>query len=285
MPIRNCCNNTAPTAPCIINQTGIHCIQLLTGPTGPAGRSGVDGCTGATGCTGPTGMAGLMGPTGATGPKGDKGERGEQGPQGEQGLKGDTSEKGEKGDKGDKGDQGPQGEVGPQGEKGETGAVGATGPKGDKGEKGDKGVSGEKGDKGDTGEKGQISNQNATILHMASQGITSGTPFLLSTILTNNGLVLGGDFITVPATGTYIVTFYVNKATSAAGTDSIAVAIDGTIVRYTSQPLSENATSSGFFVMNLDEGNTVSLIPVVLNATKIEANGGPSVCLTVIKID
>ena len=209
------------------------------------------GATGATGCTGATGATGLNGATG---------------PQGERGLQGERGEKGDKGEQGERGTDGLRGATGPQGEKGATGATGergATGPKGD---------------------AGLSPNQNATILSMASQDLVIGTPITMSTILTNNGLILGGDSITVPATGTYIVTFYVNRATSAAGTDGIAIAIDGQINSYTSRPLSEESTSSGYFVMNLDEGNAISLVPVIINAKKINASGGSSATLTVIRI-
>lgn len=198
-----------------------------------------------------------------TGPTGPKGDTGCTGPAGIRGLDGSRGEKGEKGECGEKGEKGDPGE---KGEKGDTGPMGPAGPT------------------GPIGPTGVISNQNATILNMASQSITTGEPISMLTILTNNGLVLGGTFITVPSTGTYLVTYYVNRATGAAGTDSIAIAIDGTRERYTARPLSEESTSSGQFVMNLEEGNAVSLVPVVINNVKLEANGGPSATLTVIKL-
>lgn len=191
------------------------------------------------------GGMGPTGPTGATGPTGPQGERGEQGLQGVEGP------------------QGPQGEPGLRGEIGPTGPTGPTGPQ---------------------GATITAPNQNATILHMASQDITTGQPILLSTIMTNNGLVLGGSHITVPATGTYLVTFYVNRADSAGGTDGISIAIDDKVVQQTSRPLSEASTSSGQFVMNLDEGNQVSIVPVVINTKKIIANGGCSATLTVVRL-
>ena len=182
------------------------------------------------------------------------------------------------------------GPTGATGCTGPTGAVGEIGPKGDKGDTGETGPQGPKGDKGETGEKGEkgddgkVSNQNATILSMAGQDLSSGTPLTMSTILTNNGLVGTGSSIVIPATGTYFVSYYVNRATGGAGTDSIAIAIDGTRDINTARPLSEDSTSSGHFVLNLYEGNDVSLIPVVLNATKIVGNGGSSVTLTVIRL-
>ncbi len=185
------------------------------------------------------------------------------------------------------GPTGAAGEIGPKGDKGDTGETGPQGPKGDKGEtgeKGEKGDQGERGKKGEKGDDGKVSNQNATILSMAGQDLSSGTPLTMSTILTNNGLVVTGSSIVIPATGTYFVSYYVNRATGGAGTDSIAIAIDGTRDINTARPLSEDSTSSGHFVLNLYEGNDVSLIPVVLNATKIVGNGGSSATLTVIRL-
>ncbi len=232
---------------------GYKLFQKVEGPMGP---------TGPMGPMGPTGLNGI----GITGPKGDKGDVGLIGPQGEKGETGPIGPAGLKGDKGDKGDTGPAGE---KGNKGDTGAVGEKG---------------EKGEKGDKGDVGTTYNQNATILNMASQQLTLGTPLTLSTILTNNGLIVSGTAITVPATGTYIVAFYINRSNGAAGTDGVAIAIDDKVDSYTSRPLSDDSTSSGYFVMNLDEGNAISIVPVIINATRINASGGPSATLTVIRI-
>ena len=200
---------------------------------------------------------------------------------GEQGEKGDKGEKGEQGIKGEKGDAGLNGATGPIGPKGDKGEQGEQGEQGEKGEKGEQGAKGEKGDKGDAG---TLSNLNATILNMASQSVVTGTPILMLKTLTNNGLKVNDTSIGVTEAGTYLVTYYVNRATSAAGTDSISLAINGTINTNTARPLSEASTSSGQFVFNLNENDAISLIPVVINATKLEANGGPCATLTVIKI-
>lgn len=236
---------------------------LFRGATGATGSTGAVGPQGERGEIGPKGATGATGLTGATGPKGDTGPRGDIGPQGEPG---------ERGEKGDAGEKGPQGEIGPKGDTGE------------RGEKGETGADGKQGATGPQGEPGVISNQNATILSMAGQDLVIGNPITMSTILTNNGLIIGGTSITVPVTGTYIVTFYVNRASSAAGTDGISIAIDGKTIAYTSRPLSEESTSSGYFVMNLDEGNAISLVPVIINAKRLEASGGASATLTVIRI-
>lgn len=221
-----------------------------TGPTGPTGPQGEAGAStfGEMGPTGPTGAIGPKGETGATGPKGETGATGEVGP------------------------TGPKGEKGEAGERGATGEIGPTGPKGDAGEI------------GPTGPAGAGINQNATILNMAAQDIKNAQAIVLSTILTNNGMTVSGTGITVPRDGTYFVAFYINRAENAAGTDGISIAIDGVIDNDTSRPLSTASTSSGQFVFNLKAGNMLTLVPTVVNATGLEANGGPCATLTVMRM-
>lgn len=192
------------------------------------------------------------------------------------------------------GERGPTGPTGPRGEAvveiGPTGPTGATGEKGERGEQGPKGDTGERGvagmigPTGPTGPAGTSLNQNATILNMAGQDITNGTPIVMSTILTNNSMTVSGTGITVPADGTYFVAFYVNRAENAAGTDGISLAIDGVIDNDTSRPLSTASTSSGQFMFNLKAGNRLTLVPTIVNATGIDANGGPCATLTVMRM-
>lgn len=255
MPKTNFCNSQSNDDwKQYIENSNSNIMQYVTGPMGPTGPAG------ATGATGPTGAQGLIGETGP------KGATGATGLPGANGLNGATGAVGPQGATGAKGDTGPQGEIGPQGPTGPKGEMGVQGPIGPR------------------GEDGQISNQNATIYSMAGQDLTSGNPLTLSSIKTNNGLIVGGTTITVPATGTYVVSYCMNKATNAAGTDSVSIAIDGTMDRTTSRPLSDSSTTCGHFVMNLDEGNALSLVPVVINATRLEGSGGPCATLTVIRI-
>lgn len=252
MPKTNFCNSQSNDDwKQYIENSNSNIMQYITGPMGPTGPAGATGATGLPGANGLNGATGAVGPQGVTGPQGAKGAKGDTGPQGATGAKGET---------------GPQGEIGPQGPTGPKGEMGVQGPIGPR------------------GEDGQISNQNATIYSMAGQDLTSGNPLTLSSIKTNNGLIVGGTTITVPATGTYIVSYCMNKATNAAGTDSVSIAIDGTMDRTTSRPLSDSSTTCGHFVMNLDEGNALSLVPVVINATRLEGSGGPCATLTVIRI-
>lgn len=211
-----------------------------------------------------TWIAGERGATGPTGPMGPTGPRGEA--VFEIGPTGPT---------------GPTGAAGATGEKGDTGSIGPTGPTGPKGETGERGAAGEV---GPTGPAGTSLNQNATILNMAGQDITNGTPIVMTTILTNNSMTVSGTGITVPADGTYFVAFYVNRAENAAGTDGISLAIDGVIDNDTSRPLSTASTSSGQFMFNLKAGNLLTLVPTIVNATGIDANGGPCATLTVMRM-
>lgn len=248
----NNCNNNA--------QNGCNCAQCLFGPTGPTGPQGV---AGPTGPTGPTGSAGATGLQGLIGPAGPTGSVGATGPTGPQGIIGET---------GPQGPIGLTGEIGPTGPTGASGSIGATGP------------TGSTGPTGPAGEAGRVSNQNATILHVAGQDIRTDTPILLTSTMTNNGLVVSSSSLTIPVTGTYLVTYYVNRATGAAGTDSIALAFNGNVDTNTMRPLSVDSTSSGQFVMNLSEGDEITLVPVIMNATRINGNGGPGATLTVVRL-
>ena len=167
---------------------------------------------------------------------------------------------------------GPTGPMGPQGMRGPTGPMGPTGP------------AGATGATGPAGPAGVVSNQNATIANATNQAITSGTPLTLSTVVTNNGMTVTNNGITVPADGTYLVEYYVNRATSASGTDSISIAVAGATNSNTSIPLIAQSTSSAQFVLNLTSGNTLTLVPIVTAATNLEATGGPSATLTVVRL-
>ncbi len=173
---------------------------------------------------------------------------------------------------------GPTGPMGPQGMRGPTGPAGATGATGPTGPAGATGAT------GPTGPAGVVSNQNATIANATNQAITSGTPLTLSTVVTNNGMTVTNNGITVPADGTYLVEYYVNRATSASGADSISIAVAGATNSNTSIPLIAQSTSSAQFVLNLTSGNTLTLVPIVTAATNLEATGGPSATLTVVRL-
>ncbi len=167
---------------------------------------------------------------------------------------------------------------GPTGPQGPAGAVGATGPQGPIG------PTGATGPVGPQGPTGITPNQNSSIYNGATQTITSGTALTLPTVLTNNGLTTDGSSITVAESGTYLVSYVVNEATTATGTDNVGIAVDSTINTATQTPLSTTDAVGGSYVLNLTAGSSITLVPTVAGATSIDATGGPSASLTVMRI-
>ena len=106
----------------------------------------------------------------------------------------------------------------------------------------------------------------------------------MPTILTNNGLTIENDGITVPTTGTYLINFNTNEATNASDADNVAIAVNGVISTPTERLLSQTSGISGTFILNLTANNKISLIPTITDATNLTNSGGPSVSLTVVRI-
>lgn len=212
---------------------------------------------GVPGPTGPVGPAGPIGPQGPVGPQGPTGATGATGPQGPIGLTGAT------------GATGPQGPIGLTGA---TGATGATGPQGPVGPQGPQGPA------------GTLVNQNATLYNTATQTVTSGTALTVPTVLTNNGLTASTNSLTVPATGTYLVSYTVNTATGATGTDNVSIGINGVTQAATQRPLSTTSSTGGSYITNLTANDVITLVPTATGATDITATGGPSATLTVVRI-
>lgn len=159
--------------------------------------------------------------------------------------------------------QGPTGPTGPTGPIGPTGATGPTGP---------------------TGATGTAVNENATTLNNGTQELTSGTALTLPTTLTNNGLTIGNDSITVAETGTYFVMFSLNSATDATDQDNVGIAINGAISTNTRRPLSSTDGVSGGYILNLTANDAITLVPTITGATELDDVGGPSAVLTVVRI-
>lgn len=185
---------------------------------------------------------------------------------------------------------GPQGPVGPQGPTGATGATGATGPQGPIGLTGATGATGPQGPQGPVGPQGpqgpagSTPNQNATLYNTASQTLTSGTALTVPTVLTNNGLTASTNSLTVPATGTYLVSYTVNRTTGTSNTDSVGIAIGGTLQAGTQMSLSSSQGVSGTYVLNLTNGNVITLVPTISGTSTVNNTGGPSATLTVVRI-
>lgn len=156
-----------------------------------------------------------------------------------------------------------RGYTGPTGPTGPTGATGPTGP---------------------TGPTGSTLNQNATTYNIAEQALTSGTALTLPTVLTNNNMTVANNSITVPATGEYLVSYTVNSATNAATGDNVGIAINGTINNGTKLSLSQTDGIAGTYMLNLNANDVVTLVPTITTATELNADGGTSAHLTVLRI-
>lgn len=185
---------------------------------------------------------------------------------------------------GETGATGPTGAIGPTGatgQKGETGATGPTGPQGMQGERGATGATGA------TGSAGGISvNENASTYTFGPQTAVSGTPLTLMTELTNNGLETLQDSITVQNDGTYIVAYSINKVANADDNDYVAIRINDVEIPATRKQMLTTTPIFGLFVLNLEEDDIVTIVPVENRAdrTQLLDAGGPSASLTVIRI-
>lgn len=146
------------------------------------------------------------------------------------------------------------------------------------------GQRGPTGPTGPTGATGPAFNQNATLYNAAAQNATTGTALSIPTVLTNNGMVVSGTSVTIPATGTYIVSYTVNATTGAASPDNVGIAINGTLSVPTESLLSATTHISGSYVLNLTAGAVLTLVPTVAAQRNITAAGGPSVTFTVARI-
>lgn len=147
-----------------------------------------------------------------------------------------------------------------------------------------RGPQGPTGPVGPQGPAGTTINQNATIYNGATQEITSGTPLTLPTVLTNNGLTTTNTELTIPEDGTYIVSFTTGTADAVTAGDNVAVAVNGITQPATQRLLDITSGASGTYVLNLSEGDTLSLIPTTTETVTLNATGGPSATLTAVRI-
>jgi len=161
---------------------------------------------------------------------------------------------------------------------------GITGPTGPAGPIGATGATGPTGPTGPTGASATLINQNASILNPNAQDMTSGVALTLPTVLTNNGLTIGNDSITVPVGGVYWVSFGVNIYANATATDYVAISVDGDTVATTARNLTTTAPTSATFVLDLDAGAIVRLVPTINANGSLSGTGAPSAFLTVVRI-
>ncbi|MFT4107136.1 MAG: collagen-like protein, partial [Lacrimispora sp.] len=229
-----------------------------TGPTGPQGLIGPTGPVGADGPTGPTGPQGLIGPTGPVGAEGPTG------PTGPQGLIGPT---------GPAGVEGPTGPTGPQGLIGPTGPTGPIGPDG---------IQGPTGPTGPSVTSNSMNAQNTT--GAAIVVLLGGTTIPLPNNQNLDGFTVNGanTIFTVPATGTYLVTYQVNV--TAGLLMSMRVTRNGaTIPGSVFAPIVSVSAYTATTILTLNAGEQLSLQFFGLAGTAT-LQGGAGATLTVIRL-
>ncbi len=297
--------------------TGPQGLQGMQGEVGPTGPQGLQGVAGPTGPKGEQGEVGPTGPQGETGPRGLPGEIGRA-----EGITIDGAETVSSNEEAQVLDDFelnihhltfyiPQGIQGVQGEKGDTPLILAgtttqvsdteparvddryesdthfldfTIPQGKTGAKGDRGPQGIQGVTGPTGPKGATNNINATIYNSINQDISSGKPIKMDEVLTNNGTSLNESSITVPQTGTYLISFSINNGTTASAGDCIGIYNNGALLQGSRRPLTTSTNVSGTIVANLKANDIITLVPVLSTGRTLTSSGAPSAMLTVVQI-
>ena len=278
-------------------------IPGATGPQGPQGIQGLRGATGATGATGrtptvtvagtitgepgtpaavyenvtpsgvellftiPAGATGPTGPTGATGAAGTAGATGPTGPTGATGAAGTAGATGPTGATGATGATGPTGAAGPTGATGAAGATGATGPT------------------GATGTSVTANSMNAT--NSTGDTITvilGGTAVPLPDFQVLDGFTTTAQntTFTVPATGTYMVSYRVS--TTAALLLSTRVLRNGTPLggsTFTPALSVSSFAATTFAALTAGDTLTLQLFGLVGAAVLQSGNGAT---LTVIRL-
>ena len=285
---------------------GRVCCQGPTGPRGCPGPMGPRGCPGPMGprgCPGEPGARGPQGPRGATGargPQGIPGATGPQGPQGIQGLRGATGATGATGRTptvtvagtitGEPGTPAAVYEnVTPSGVELlftiPAGATGPTGPTGATGAAGTAGATGPTGPTGATGTSVTANSMNAT--NSTGDTITvilGGTAVPLPDFQVLDGFTTTAQntTFTVPATGTYMVSYRVS--TTAALLLSTRVLRNGTPLggsTFTPALSVSSFAATTFAALTAGDTLTLQLFGLVGAAVLQSGNGAT---LTVIRL-
>lgn len=194
----------------------------FTGPTGPTGITGLQGVSGGPGVTGPTGTP-LIGLTGPTGPAGITGILGLPGVAAGDGITGSTGPTGATGATGPTGATGA-GITGATGATGEIGVTGVTGPTGATGSTGATGVTGATGATGITGATGAtaltVHTAYGSFYNNVADSQTGEALAIPLTRVTQNitsvTTVAAGTYFVLPQAGSYLVTYGIYGAPSAA---------------------------------------------------------------------
>lgn len=231
--------------------------------------------------------------------------------------------KGEKGEKGDMGERGLPGEIGvspiividgtntvgpdepaevqedvdgkfhhltfyiPKGETGAKGEQGDKGERGDKGEKGDKGDTGPQGEQGEAGPPGLTPDYSLTIYNNMQQTIKKNTDLVMPGISINNNFKIENGKVMVPQTGTYLISFVLNKVVAGsnpADDDYVGVVVNDTLLPASKCPIATSGNSSMTIVDILNINDALSLRAFIDNDLTLDSAGASSATLSVIMI-
>lgn len=233
----------------LAGQTGAARVQVVERPPRSSVSQGQTGLQGSPGSQGQTGLQGLPGPQGPVGPQGPPGPTGLQGPAGPQGPPGLQ------------GAAGPQGPPGPQGPAGRVGPMGPQGPPGP-------GIQ----------SYGYVYNLTPSKLIIVNAG--ADIPLSSNGLLNRVIHTEGATTITVPDTGTYLINYSLSANVDFGS--SVALAVNGTADLSTKLPVTFN--SSGSAILNLNEGDVITLRNDSDSAIILAASPNISAQLSFIKI-
>ena len=232
--------------------------QESAGAQGLAGQSGAARLQEAERSLRPSGFQGPPGPQGPAGPQGPQGPPGPQGPTGLQGPAGPQ------GPPGLQGAAGPQGPPGPQGPAGRAGPMGPQGPPGPRGP----GIQ----------SYGYVYNLTPSKLMVLNAG--ADIPFSSNGPLNRVIHTEGATTVTVPDTGAYLINYGLSANVDFGS--SVALAVNGTADPSTKLPVTFN--SSGSAILNLDEGDIITLRNDSDSAIILAASPNINAQLTLIQI-
>jgi len=151
-------------------------------------------------------------------------------------------------------------------------------PQGQKGEKGDPG------EEGPAGPPGATPDISATIYNPLPQTIRTGSSLFMNEIEINLGFNIQDSGLTVPLTGTFLVSFSINNSRDAAAGDYVGVAINGVISNVSKRPVTTNSNTGASFAMLLNKNDVVTLVANVAQNITLTNSGAPSAVLSVMML-
>ena len=102
--------------------------------------------------------------------------------------------------------------------------------------------------------------------------------------LINNNFRIQDNGLTVPTTGTFLISFSINNATDAAAGDCVGVAVNNVIIPASKRPITTTTNTSATFVTILNKNDVVTLVANVAQNRTLTVSGAPSSMLSVMMI-